>query len=364
MSLRFSFKQLSQYLCVFFFLLFKYVDIWGVENALLKYGALSVAVILAIACFSATKFSLKPTLTFILLLSVALVTVVTGEPDLIIVLIMAFAFYESRGDKKLIQCFVYCASVLYFLTVLLWATGVVDGVETLRLVNGVVTKRNSIGFEHVNSVFKNYMPIFFGLYILHFGDRKTRRMTSLIISFAIATLIFAFSNSRNGYFIISLFTLMVLFFEKPLIGVLKKLAPFSFIIFTILSFLIAFVFADKNGFLNVLLTNRPFLWSNLISSVGVSFTGFRNYGVDNTYLWLLYYFGVLDFVVYGCITVIGELRMSKQVEYVLPIVFMALFSMMENTDVFSYNILFIVCMFNVILKITTKEFEYGKIVLQ
>ncbi len=324
-----SLERLNKILIVIITVCFRLVALFY-SNTTLNFVLLGVlAGLCALNIFYKTFNTKQTILMSVFLLLSSLMFVVYNEDNLFIYFICALAFLDEKDDKKIISLFTIISIISFISIILAGEMGLVDVVYSDR--DGIF--RKSLGFGHVNTPFIYYIGIIFGLYYL-FGDKKMKLTLIYIITTIIAIYIFIETNSRTGLYLYSAFIIISLFYNKKINKYISKIAPFSFILFLIISILIALVYGnDYNNEINLLLSSRPsfsayyiknFLWFNLLGNNIVS-----HYVLDNFYLATIVKIGFIGFITYAYIFIKGSILYKKDDKIILIIIFVLLYGILE-----------------------------------
>ncbi|MDD3615292.1 MAG: hypothetical protein PHC41_03600 [Lachnospiraceae bacterium] len=333
-----------KFLIIFLVLFIKYTGVWGIFIGPIKTFLMIIPITLSLlVLFYRKNLRIKQYPFFFFLIVAIVVTFLTKEVDIILALLLAVIYINDNKDyDNFIKNYVMSAIFFYFLTLILGKIGFVSGNNTVRLISGELIQRNSLGFEHVNAVFKNFLPIFFGVYILALGKSKKKKYVYIFIITVISIILYYYSNSRNGFLTICFFLLfefLVSRCQSNRINIaIKNITPYMFLIFTIISYIIALTIGNNLGPLSLALSGRPTLWNTLIhNTMFPSLFGLHNQGVDNTYFWLLYYYGIIIYLIYLVTYYFGVKIISQNKKFIGPLIFMGLYSLFENMDILNYN---------------------------
>lgn len=355
-------KKSCSIVIVFFALLFKYWSIWGLMNDSIKYLFLGLSVVFSIINIFTNKYTKKELGNIGLLgLLSAVICYTTGEIDFIYAALLATIFMrEEDGDYLFIKYYTISAITLFIITILFGELGITESYKAIRRVDGVTIQRNSLGFEHVNAVFKNFFPLCLGLYMLFYNKTLSKKITLYILMISIGYVLYKATNCRTGYIAVVLIPIVDFIFNYALKKRKIESCKYFFIIFTIISVIIAFVFGRSNNTVNVLLSNRPVLYYELLTQSSITLFGNES-NVDNTYFWLLYHKGLIVYASYLLIYMKATKRLEKNRIFVLPIFLFCLYSTFENLDVYNYNFLFVIELITIMKKNEIKykwiEFE-------
>ena len=338
-------KNLDLFIIVFFSILFKYWSIWGLYADSIKYIFLGISTIFAVISLMNKKYSIKELYRILILFFISCIMCYsTGEIDFIYACLLATVFMrKEKGDYLFVKYYFISDIVLFIITILFGKLGITVSNNTVRLVNGVLTSRDSLGFEHVNAVFKNFFPICLAGYMLFYYKSKKTKKVFFIIMIIISFILFLATNCRTGFLATLLLLPLSVIFDKIKVKHKFEWVKYFFLIYTLISFVIAYKFGPTSKSLNTLLSNRPILYYNMITTSKISLFGDINKGiVDNMYLWLLYHHGLIAYIIYFIVYFLSVKKIIRNKIFVLPLFLFYMYAMLENLDVYSYNFLLII----------------------
>ena len=329
-------------------LLFKYWSIWGLA---IKYIFLFESIIFSVINIIDKKFSKKEIGKIVILLIISIIICYsTMEIDFIYSLLLAIIFVkEENGDYLFVKYFVASAICLFFLTITMGKVGIIDSYESVRLVDGILTHRNSLGFEHVNAVFKNFFPICLGLYLLFYNKGKKEKIILYIMMVITGLLLYKATDSRTGFYVILMIAPLDYMISKVKNNYKLGVTKYFFLIFSIITVIIAFAFGTTNNSVNKILSDRPILYYQVLTQSTISLFSDANKGiVDNTYIWLLYHRGLIVYITYLIVYMKSTKKLINNKIFVLPLQLFCIYSTLENLDVYNYNFLLIIQLMTII----------------
>lgn len=209
---------------------------------------------------------------------------------------------KNIDNKKIAKYFFWTNLILFPLIPLLVNMGILPQSTTLhyKLVDGISVLRKDWGFGNPNAPFFYMMPVYISYIFLRFEKYNIFDRLFLLGS---SLLIYYTTYSRTGLLTIITTLILVEIFRN--ISLKKKIVQRSIIFipyfFFILSFILGFYFSD-NEVINKILTSRPLCWNAYIEQFGNAFTIFgnqynaemrTNYPLDNSYIYIQAYFGVI-----------------------------------------------------------------------
>lgn len=325
-------SQLNRILIIIIAVTFRLVSLFY-SSAILNYFLLLVLVALTFYNILTRKIEINQfRKIFILLLLSALIFFIYNEDSLFIYFIASLAFIDE-SDEKLIKYFTITAIVSFISIIIAGQLGLINVVVATRYLDNSIVIRNSLGFGHVNTVSVYYLGIMFGIYYL-FHQNKKKLILIYILTTIIAIYLYLETNCRTGLYIYIAFIIISLLYNKKLNKKLKKITPYNFIIFTILSFILAILFGKTlNNPINILLSSRPYFslyyikkgaFINLFGQDVIS-----GYVLDNHYLSLLVRTGIIGFITYMYIIIKGSILLKKDYATMLIILFYLIYGIFE-----------------------------------
>lgn len=321
-------KNIIVFIVIFISIFYKYLSFYEIENESVTMAIIFIAIILNIVIIIKKKFSKKQLIT--VLIPFIFVTVMARSLDSFVTLLIALMF--SKNDiREFFKIFFISSLTCYLLTITLNFAGVLEDNSIRRFTENGVIVRNSLGFSHVNGVFKNFLPIVLSGYFL--VKEKNIRKYNLFI-FIISTVLYSISNSRTGYLCIVIYLLFTTFIDIMKFKTIRNSVKYIFIICTIITLVIAnFAGKSENNSINELLSNRPVIWNyfinnaNAISFINVNFTRIP---IDNTYITYLVNYGVLAYIIMFLIKYFAIKKINDN-RILLIILILSIYGIFENS---------------------------------
>ncbi len=277
--------------------------------------------------------------------------IVYKDVNLLITYILALVLIGC-DVKQFIKKFMISSSIMYVITIILYFLGILNDNYLIRITSTGYIVRHSLGFTHPNSIFMFYIPIVLCAYLL-----ETNRKKFYFIFILLSLLLYNLSLSRTGiYCIVILFILDIL---KEKINY-KKIISWLPLIFFVLSYFIATRFGvSKTDSINVLLSNRPYLWNSIIENASM-FTLFGSnvlseVYLDNFYLAMVYRCGIYSALLYYAILAFGIKNINDSKIFVSILIFMIYGLAESNTLIGSINFTLAILLYSII----HGKFEYG-----
>ena len=270
-------------------------------------------------------------------------TVISGVVDVFVIFMLVLLF---RGDKleKFLKYFLISNLICWISTIILSHIGFVQNKVLSRELNGVITVRNTLGFHTTNLALMS----FFGIVISGFIIVKKKVIFSIVAALA-STYIYIQTGCRTGYFMI---IIAILFYNLE--SVLNKLNiakfnyKYSFILFTIISIIIALIFGDISNPINILLSNRTYFWKEGITNLK-SLNLFYNidsdkYILDNIYLYIWYKFGIICYLVYNYFYIKASVNI-KSYKVIVALMLYLIYGIFEANFTYDINISIYILMY-------------------
>lgn len=329
-------KNIIGVFVIFISILYKYLSFYEITSETFTKTFILLAIILNIVIIIKRKFSRQQLLIIMTIFMLVLImTYLSKSIDFIVVLLISLMFYRDNL-RDFFKIYFISSLTCYLLTIFLYFIGILENNSIRRFTEDGVVVRNSLGFSHVNGVFKNFLPIVLSGYFL--VKEKNIRKYNLFI-FIISTILFMISNSRTGYICILIYLLSTSFADIMKFKIIRGSIKYMFIICTVITLCITGV-AGKSADnpINELLSDRPVIWNYYINQLGL--LNIINFNVtsihmDNTYLAYLVNFGIAIFI---CIFLLKYFATKKIQNHkiLIIILILSIYGIFENG--ISYNI--------------------------
>ena len=206
----------------------------------------------------------------------------------VIVMVMHFL---DKDFRKLFK-YIFISSVFSFgLLVLLNIIGLIPG----YVMHRGILKRYSLGFKHPNILFRMYITILISGAIMYKNDKYF-----LIGSLIIGMLLFLLTNSRAGVVVLLIFYLLSILPKNiKRKFAFNKCIPYLFVFGILVSTLTGLIFGDGEV-LNGVGSGRPGIWYTYLQNISVigRFNRVNNLPLDNLYLHILAYGGIIGVIFY------------------------------------------------------------------
>lgn len=351
-------KNIIGFIVVFIAILYKYLSFYELQSELVTKGIIIIAIIFNIIIILKRKFTQKQLFIALLIFMLILfMTYLSKSLDFIIVLLIALMFYKDN-IRDFFKIFFISTLFCYLLTIFLYFIGVLENHAIRRITEDGIIVRNSLGFSHVNGVFKNLIPIILSGYFL--VKEENIRKYNLFV-FIISTILFMVSNSRTGYICVIIYLLFTTFKDIMKIKIIKKSIKYIFLICTILTLIIVnFAGKSADNPINELLSDRPVIWNYYINQADmVKIINFNSTSqhMDNTYLTYLVNYGIIIYICIFLVKYFGTKKIQDN-RILLITLILAIYGIFENGV--SYNIDFtLVIQLIYLLGNRKKEIEVG-----
>lgn len=239
------------------------------------------------------------------------ISVITTNLALLSMFSIAMAYYltyEKTVTKKLLKHFLVISTVCFLSVLILCLVGILPNHEAaIYYMPELSTTVSALGFKNPNGVLMFLLPIVAAA-TLYISDAKPKKKyLTLAILLLVTIVLFGVSGSRNGLIIILLViatgaisSTLWSKVKKPLL----KIAPATFGIFTVLSFILVLLFGKEwSNPVNRVLSFRP---SKMFESASdfianptwISGQEVSGFPVDNLYLFVALSYGVLVLIGY------------------------------------------------------------------
>lgn len=314
---------------IFLAIIFKYLIGYGV-NTYILYSILMVLTILTGVDIYNKKLNRKELGKIVIFGFIALFFVVFyADANFFISFILALLIYNKNNDG-FVKIFFWCSVISYTLTIAMYYLGILESNNLIRndSLNNV-NIRYSLGFNHPNEVFLYFLPIALSGYLIY-GEKRFYFITLIISS----TALYKMSLCRTGYAIIYLLVILHIarkFLKK---NIIKRMLPFCFIIFTIISIYIAITYGDStSNAVSTFFSGRPFYWNKYIKNGTIISMFGKNrisgYNLDNFYIYILVELGMIGYFIYGYIYIASLKRLSLSVRYTVVLLVFLIYGLTE-----------------------------------
>ena len=340
-------KTIVIFICV----LLKYLIEYKVNTYILYSAVLIILFFQFLRILEALKGRKVITKTFVFFILSTISVIVYKDVNLLITFILALTLINC-DIKEFLKKFMISSSIMYIVTITLYFLGILNDNYLIRITSDGYIIRHSLGFTHPNSVFMFYIPIVLCAYLL---DDKKKRFY-VIFSF-VSLILYKLSLSRTGIYCIVI--LFVLDFFKDKINYKKIISWLPLLFFGASYFLATKYGVTKNNEINILLSNRPYLWNIIIENANM-FTIFgsnvlNEVYLDNFYLALVYRCGLYSALLYYFILIIGIKNINNNKVYVSILIFMIYGLAESNTLIGSINFTLAFLLYSII----HNKFEFG-----
>lgn len=335
-----SIERLFSNIIIFIVVFFRYLCMWNFIPSNQRYLLLIFALLAAIVYIARVPYSKKD---FRMIVFIALFAVIdfitTGEIDILVSMLLAIIYSVADGDKKLVGDFARVALFFFLVTIILNSMGLISGRDTVRVVNGIVIERSSMGFTNVNHVFTYFISIVLGFYIV--TDTKKRKKYVLVITLVASYILYTITNCRTGFFSVILLSVFIIF-ESVITKKISKYGVALFIVLTIVSYGIGLLFGASPTGLNEILTQRPAIYLKYIIGFPITLFGNSVVRVDNNYLWLIYRHGIVVYLFYLFIYIKSYKKLTENPKIFISVLVILIYSIFENMVNYAFNIMFAV----------------------
>ena len=328
-------KNIIGIIVIFISIFYKYLSFYEIISETATKLLIILAVVLNVIIIAKRKFNRQQLQIIMLIFFLVLaMTYISKSIDFIVVLLISLMFYKDNL-RDFFKIYFISSLTCYLFTIFLYFIGVLENNSIRRFTEDGVIVRNSLGFSHVNGVFKNFLPIVLSGYFL--VKEKNIRKYNLFI-FVISTILYIISNSRTGYFCIIIYLFCTSFIDIMKFRLVSGSIKYMFIICTVITLcIVAIAGKSANNPINELLSDRPIIWNMHLNEPGALriIGGTNRLHMDNTYLTYLVNFGIFIFI---CVFVIKYLAIKKIKDHriLLMILILSIYGIFENG--ISYNI--------------------------
>lgn len=316
-------------LIIFLAILFKYLINFGMQPRYMYSYLLGICLLTLINIYY-KKFTINEFNKIILFFSLSTYFVVVYKNANFLISFLLAVICIRRNNKDFIKIFFISSLILYLSTILLSMFGILHSNEMIRIVDGTINKRTSLGFTHPNEVFLYFIPIALCGYYLY-GNK----FTYYIILIATSSVLYKLSYCRTGYITV-LCVVGLNFFKNILIKFkLKNILPYTMVVLTIISIFIAKLYGnDLDNNISNLLSQRPNLWNYYIENgymLSILGKGIHpDYIMDNFYLFLLVEMGITGYFIYFIIYYKSLKHLRHDIKLLIIILILYIYGLTET----------------------------------
>lgn len=320
-------KNIISSITIFIAIFYKYLSFYEIVSEEISIAIVFIAIILNIIIIIKRKFNRKQLIT--ILVPFIFITILSGSIDFVITLLLSLMFYKDN-IKDFFRNYFISSAFCYVLTIFLNFIGVLENNAIRRITEEGIIVRNSLGFSHVNGVFKNLMPIILSGYFL-VKEKNIKKYN--IVVFVLSTILFAVSNSRTGYICVIIYLLFTSFINIMKHKIVRKSIKYMYIICTIITILITNVAGRSfDNSINQLLSDRPVIWNYYLYNAGVISLinfNFTRIPIDNTYITYIINYGILTYVILFLIKYFAIKKINDN-RILLIILIISIYGIFEN----------------------------------
>lgn len=253
----------------------------------------------------------------------------------------------------------FYTNIFYFLIIISLSLTEIIPNSVMVSYNGI--KRYSLGFGNPNTLFIILFIILASFLYINFD--KNNIITNIII-IIISYIFFYMTKSRTGFYSVCIMVLLIIFFKKCQFRkrnfLIKYLLKNIIIIVTLFSLFLAISFNNMDGFINQILSKRPYYWNiyinNDIYKIGMfgnnmlgnkMFEEFiKEFPLDNAYLYIICIQGIFSFIVYSIIYYFGirsliYYNMNKEILFIIIFLIYGIFENITFNIALNFTLLFI-----------------------
>lgn len=219
-----------------------------------------------------------------------------------LILGMTLAFSNT---KKIQYQFLMASIICFTLHFILYFSGIIqDPIQMIRIKDSSVLIRSTLGFNHPNAPFRFFLPIVLLLYLL-VSEKKFKWivMPALLLQ---SIYIYQETDSRTAFYLLLLLFIIIFLgvdkifkYKLPLF-----ISKYMFWLIAGISIIMAIMCGDRNNAINIVLTDRLYMW-RLCFENGIKLFGGSNLSegiyIDNSSIFLLVQCGLIPFLIVGCL---------------------------------------------------------------
>lgn len=253
------------------------------------------------------RFTLKELLLIVVIVLIGIIDFIRGRVTSVLFTMIAICCMKDIDVKKTIKIMFWVKLITFIGMFFCVITGIIENEYLVRYREGYgITNRYCLGYSHPNRAHAVLVILVFMFGYLY---KEKINIFSLITIQVFNYIIYMFTYSRTGYYIIFLYLIFEYILKKAeklkLKEIFSKIIKYTFIIFVMFSIIIA-KYYQKNGLvdiINEILTGRVRFMNILIENYPVPIIGSIKYHniviIDSGYFTLLYEGGLIATIVFG-----------------------------------------------------------------
>lgn len=286
------------------------------------------------------KFVFKELLLIVAMLLIGIIDFVCGRVTSVLFTMIAICCMKGIDIKKTIKLMFWVKLITFIGMFFCATTGIIENEYLVRYREGYgITNRYCLGYSHPNRAHAVLVVLVFMFGYIY---KKKINLYSLVIIQTINYIIYMFTYSRTGYYIVFLYLIFEYIMKKTekirIKEFFSKFIKYVFVIFSISSILVA-QYYQKNeivDMLNELLTGRIRYMNILIENYPIPIIGSVSYHnivtIDNGFFTLFYEGGLIATIMFGYLAYkTGEiLEKKKMYSEIFFVFFVMCYALFEN----------------------------------
>lgn len=243
------------------------------------------------------KFSRKDLIFIIFIVFIG----IFSKNETIILTFLFIIMSRNKNKNKIMGIFFKTNLSLFILTLLFYYLGYSNLYETerihYRVINEELKIRESLGFNHPNTVFKLYIPIFISYVYIIKNKLNLKRICVILLSIS-----FLYLKTYSRGFVISIIVGagITIFFRKSSFKFQKLFIRYYILILSLFSYLLG---KNQEYFIkyNILSSGRVSLFNEYLNLYKIGILGQKidlKLPLDNSYLIVLFTQGILILTIY------------------------------------------------------------------
>lgn len=250
---------------------------------------------------------------------------------------------KEMSERIVVERYFYINLLLILSVLLLYYMGFLPDVELVKhYEKSTGHLRKTLGFINPNTFFVKMIPLIMSYVYLKYENWNFKNTLILIIVIFIGFLV---TGSRTGTFANLLLLIYIycfkcfnnLIFNQIFLRIIFKI---NFFVLTWITILLAHI-DNENNILNIVLSRRPLYWSKFIEEGVFSLLFFfgrkkiemlAKYPLDNGYLAILIYGGLLSFLFFNHIYMKGitQIIEERKAKIIIIILYISIYSLFED----------------------------------
>lgn len=333
-NIKVSYKEIF-FLCFFCIITFGKSIGLGADNKFLQLITIVAFVSLGIK-FSITKYTFNEFMFSFSVVILGMATYFVTKREGILLTILTIVGLKDVEIGKVFKCTFFIRVIMYISTISLTLLGLIENKKILHWREGVgYVYRYGLGYDHPNLLHSTlFILVALFLYLYY----KNLNIVHYSFIFILNLIIYKFSLSRTGFYLIILSLILTIFMKKDKTNLKYKLTSLVIPSCVLFTFVSGFFYGKLEIFNKIdrLLSGRIYYTSYFLKNYSLSLFGNNLYVdnnlIDNSYIILLANYGIIVFILYLAIyrKVIKNFIINRLDKELLVIIIFSIYGITEG----------------------------------